>query len=295
VASRSIVGPDVELVEMRWWRRLRELSPRAVLVAGFAVFVAYGFPGYMSTDSVQQLFEARTGHFSDGHPPLMAFEWRFLDRIVAGPILMLLVQGSVFLVGLYYLLRRLLAPRAAAWTAIAIFLYPPVMTTMAVIWKDSQMAALLVSGTAAILSPRLRVRVAGLALLAAACAIRYNALVAAVPLVAILFEWRRPLNWWRRVAIFVAACVVALGAAFGVSRVIAAEHVKLTPAFSDIVAVLACTRDRDDADLRDALRGTPLAVEHHIQDQARMLHETHDSWRIVASEDRLFLPPRTPA
>jgi hypothetical protein len=278
-----------------WWRRLRTLSPRATLVAGFAVFLVYAFPGYMSTDSVEQLFEARIRHFSDGHPPLMAVEWLVLDQIVAGPILMLLLQGALFLGGLYHLFRRLVTPHAAARLAVGVLLFPPVMTTMAVIWKDSQMAACLVAGTAALLDPRVRVRVGGLGLLVAACAIRYNALVAAIPLAVILFEGRRPLRWWRRVAMFFAACVVAAGAAFGVSRAIAVEHVKLTPAFSDVVAVLACTHERDDADLREVLRGTPLVVHHHIQDQARLLHELHGTWRIAASDDRLFNSPSTPA
>src|SRR5262245_1279945 len=98
---------------MRWTARLRNLSPRTILSIGFAGFVANAFPGYMSTDSVAQLDEARSGVFSDGHPPLMAAEWWVLDRIISGPVLMLLLQGSLFLGGLYVLLGRLLSPRAA--------------------------------------------------------------------------------------------------------------------------------------------------------------------------------------
>ena len=176
---------------MSWGRSLRDLSPRAILVLGFALFLVYAFPGYMSTDSVQQLTEARSGHFSDGNPPLMAAQWWLLDRIVSGPILMLLLQGCLFLGGVYVLLQRVLRPRGAAWAAIGILLFPPVLATMAVIWKDAQMAAYLVVGIAAIIQPRLRTRLIGIGLLVAACSIRHNALAAVVPLVAILFEWRR--------------------------------------------------------------------------------------------------------
>ena len=43
----------------RWRQRVGTLSPLTVLTLGFAAFVIYGFPGYMSTDSVAQLTEAR--------------------------------------------------------------------------------------------------------------------------------------------------------------------------------------------------------------------------------------------
>jgi len=280
---------------MRWVERVRSLSSRQILLVGLALVVVYAFPGYMSTDSVQQLIEARTGHFSDGHPPLMAAEWFVLDRVVAGPLLVLVLQNAVFLAGLHSLLQRVLSPTRAAWTAIAILLFPPVLTTMAVIWKDSQMAAALVAGTAALVHSRLRVRIGGLALLAAACALRYNALAAAVPLVAILFEWKRPLRWWKRLLVLVAATAVAAATAFGVSRALAVQHVKLTPVFSDVVDVLACTRDRDDADLREVFRGVPLAIDHGIQAHARWLHEAHGVWRIAGTADRLFDYPSTDA
>ena len=114
-------------------RVLRSLSPRAVLLVAFGGFLLYGFPGYMSSDSVLQLTEARTGHFSDGNPPLMAAEWWVLDKIICGPVLMLALQGALLLGGLYVLLRRFLDAKPAAWTAGAILLFPPVLVTMAVL------------------------------------------------------------------------------------------------------------------------------------------------------------------
>jgi len=99
-------------------QRARDLSPHIVLAIGFAAFLLWAYPGYMSTDSVVQLQEARAVKFSDGNPPSMALIWAFLDRIVSGPLLMLLLQGVVFLGGLYALLQRFLSQRAAAWTAV---------------------------------------------------------------------------------------------------------------------------------------------------------------------------------
>jgi hypothetical protein len=242
----------------------------------------------MSTDSTRQLEEARSAVFSDGNPPLMAVEWMFLDKIVAGPVLMLLLQSLLFLGGLYVLLGRFMSRRAAAWTAIFILLFPPVMTTMAVIWKDSHMAAYLLAGTAALTSPRLRIRVLGLGLLVAACLMRHNALAAAAPLAGIIFEWRNPIAWWKRVGLIVAAALLALGALLAVNRVLAKNHIKMTPVFNDIVGVIAFSEDRSDDELRDMLEGVPIAVDHDIQQQCRKVFAMRGVWRVVWGEDRVF-------
>jgi hypothetical protein len=276
-------------------RFVRSLSPRTILIAAFALFVIYGFPGYMSSDSVLQLTEARSGHFTDGNPPLMAAEWWVLDRIVSGPILMLLLQGGLLLAGLYYLLRSVLAPKSAAWTASAIFVFPPVMVVMAVIWKDSQMAAYLAAGTAALIQPRLRTRLIGIGLLIAACSLRHNAVAGVVPLIAILFEWKQGLRWTKRLAI---VCVVAItvgAAGFGVTRVLASKHVRLTPVFNDIVGVIAYTDHRNDDDLRHVLRDIPLAIDEGFQPQAEMLVFQRHGWLVMVGPDPFFRSPATDA
>ena len=277
------------------WRRVRALDPRHVLGLGFALFVLYGFPGYMSTDSVNQLVEARTGRYSDGNPPLMSFEWRQLDRIVSGPLLMMLLQVALFLGGLYVIVRKILAPRQAAWTSVAILMFPPVLTTMPVIWKDSQMAAFLIAGIAAILHPRLLVRLGGIGLLIIACALRHNAAAAVIPVVAILFEWCPGLPVWKRIAIVAGAGVLTLGAMFAVTRVLTVEHVRITPVYSDIVGVLSYEDDRSDAELRELMRDTPLHVTEHIQQQARLLDELRNAWRVTQGPERLFDEPANDA
>ncbi|HMG22717.1 MAG TPA: hypothetical protein VK607_15390, partial [Kofleriaceae bacterium] len=120
--------------------------PAAILTVGSCLFLLYAFPGFMSSDSVLQIAEARTAVFSNAHPPIMAAEWRVLECFVAGPILMLVLQGALFLAGLHAILCHALAPRRAAVAAVALLLFPPILTTMAVIWKDSQMAAYLLAG-----------------------------------------------------------------------------------------------------------------------------------------------------
>lgn len=279
---------------MQLLRRWKTLSPRAILVLGFTLFLIYAFPGYMSTDSANQLVEARTGHFSDGHPPLMAAEWWLLDRIVSGPLLMLLLQGTLFLGGLYYLLRHTVSPRTAAWTAVGIFLYPPVLTTMAVIWKDSQMAAYLVAGTAALLQPRLRVRLGGLGLLVLAAASRHNGFAAALPLAFFLFEWRSGIRWSKRILMSLAIVVVVGLAGFAVTRVLTKTHVTLTTVYPDIVGMIACTDDRSDDELLRVLEGTPLIYHTNIQARARKLHTMNGAFLIVEGDDAMFRNARSP-
>ncbi|MEO6773409.1 MAG: hypothetical protein ABI467_10380 [Kofleriaceae bacterium] len=271
------------------------LSPNAIAAFGFAAFVLYAYPGFMSTDSVNQLLEARHIAFSDGNPPLMSAEWMVLDRIISGPLLMLLLQGALFLGGLNALLRHFLSPARAAWVANAILLFPPVLATMAVIWKDAQMAAYLVAGIAAVLDRRRRVRVGGLVLLAVACALRHNAVAAVLPVVIILFEWNPGMRLRRRLAIVGVVVVLTIGAVLAVSRGLATTHVRITPMWNDIVGLIAYEDDLTDAEVREALPGVHLAIDHGLQVQARLLVAMRHGWLVMIGPERFFEVPENEA
>ncbi|CAN5918895.1 hypothetical protein BH11MYX2_BH11MYX2_15110 [soil metagenome] len=268
-------------------------SSRQVFAFGFLVFVLYGFPGYMSTDSYNQLLEARALSFSDGHPPFMAAEWSLLDRIIRGPLLMLLAQGVLFLYGARLIFARVFGAKGSAWASIVLLLYPPVLTCMAVIWKDSQMAAFLLAGTGLILQPRLRTRLFGVGLLVVASLLRHNGMAAVLPIVVLVFEWRSGLRLARRIAFVGGAAIVVIALTLGVSRLLTSSHVRLTPAFSDIVGVIAYTEPRTDEDLRHLLRGTPLVMDDGIQAGAEILCILRGANRITQGDERLFSYPRT--
>src|SRR5687767_2684643 len=70
----------------------------AVLAAlfGLAVTVAVFYPGYMSPDSISQLMQGRRGLYSDWHPPVMAWVWGMVDRVVAGAAGMLMLHNVLF-------------------------------------------------------------------------------------------------------------------------------------------------------------------------------------------------------
>jgi len=273
-------------------RRLAALQPTTILAIGFALFIIYAFPGYMSSDSALQLAEGRAWRFSNHHPPIMAVEWGLFDRIISGPAPMLVVQGTMFLVGLYHLLRRAMSPRAAAWLAIVLLLYPPILTTMAVIWKDSQMAAYLVAACAALTSPRRRVRLAGIALATIAAAMRYNGFAAVVPIVVVLFEWRPGARWFVRYGLALAVAVACAWGALRVDRWLVTDDDWIFPGMGDIDGVLAFEPvDRSDAELRELLRGTPLRVTDHIHAHAREIYNSRNTRVASSGDQRLFDPP----
>ena len=65
-------------------------------LACFLLTLAVYYPGYMSFDSIYQLQGAREGVTDNWNPPMMAYVWRVLDRIVPGPGGMLIVNAGLF-------------------------------------------------------------------------------------------------------------------------------------------------------------------------------------------------------
>ena len=67
-----------------------------VCFMGLCVTLLLYAPAYMSVDSFGQLSQARSGAFTDHHPPPMAAIWSVMDRLSAGPFGMLLLQTVLF-------------------------------------------------------------------------------------------------------------------------------------------------------------------------------------------------------
>lgn len=262
-------------------RRLATLSPRAILAIGWVGLMLYAYPGFMSYDSMRQLLEARAGAYAGAHPPMMGALWASVDAVIAGPIGMLIIQTTCFLGGAYLLLRTVMSPRVAAVCATLTLWFPPIAAVLAVIWKDSQMTGYLVLGAALLLSPRRGVRIAALALLAMATAMRYNALAITLPLVLLLFAWSPAQRWWTRYPLALAAWLAITLLAGFVNRQLADEarpvslwHDSL--ALMDLVGTLRYAPDLSDDRLRAELAGAPLIATTGIQRAARSSHRAED-------------------
>lgn len=165
----------------------RAVAALAAAAGAFALLLACFQPGLMSFDSFQQLEQARTGQYSDFHPPIMAFVWSGLDRVVPGPLGMLLLHGAMFFGGLALLLG---AAMRTAWSGaggvLVVALLPPVFANLGTIWKDVGLAAALVAAAATTLrGARGGTKAwfaAALPLLFYANAVRHNATAAVLPL-----------------------------------------------------------------------------------------------------------------
>lgn len=283
----------VSRLVLEWWRRIdARLTPRLILAIAWSLFFVYAYPGYLSPDSVLQLLQGRSGYYTDGHPPLMAWLWGRLDAIVAGPLLMLVLQSGAFLFGAAALFRHVMSRRTAALCAGALLLFPPVLTTMAVIWKDSQMAGYLIAGTACLLSGRRWVRLAGCGWFVLACAMRVNAPAAVLPIAIALFEWRGGLRWYKRYAIAAAVAFAITLTALGINRALADERQQTWAngaALHDIAGIVRyARRSFSDAQLERLLAGTQLRATRDIAAQLRRFYDPSNYYDLNHGEHRVF-------
>ena len=256
----------------RWLRRLADVSPATILVVGWIGLLLYAYPGFMSFDSVSQLEQSRSGFYLDNHPPAMAALWHCMELLVTGPVGMLVLQTVAFFAGVYLLFATRMSRRRAAIAAVLLCWCPPIANTMSVIWKDSQMAAYLVLGTALLVSTRLRVRLAGLAFVALATAMRHNAFAMTFPIVALLFYWSVEQRWWQRYAIAIVAWVAVTLAAQTATNLLADRHVAMwhqSLALLDMVGTIRYSEPLSDDQLHAELVGTPLAFADHLQERTR--------------------------
>jgi hypothetical protein len=275
----------------RW---LTEISPRLILTIGWGLMVVYAFPGLMSFDSSMQLLEAREGFFTDAHPASMAWLWSIVDKFFAGGFGMLVMQTGMFIIGVYLLLKRAMPERRAAIATVVVVLFPPVLTPMAPIWKDSWMAALMLLGANGLMADRRWVRIAALGALMFATSIRYNAPAATLPLVLMLFVW----SWERgikRYALAAAAWVaIALGA-FGINTLLTDQSMYIwhsSSALFDTVGTLVHVDGTiPDEELRELTAGTEILVDENIHAAMRRQYKPIDFETLISREGHLWEVP----
>jgi len=278
---------------VRW---LRNLPPFTILAIGWFGFFVHAYPGRMTRDSFDQLRQARTGVFLDDHPPLMqAIVW-ITDRLVAGPIGVVILQSLLFLAGAYLLLRRTMRDRIAALVAVGFLVFPPVVAVMVVMWKDPMMAGALMLATALVLSPRKRTRIVGLLLVLVGGGVRLNGLAATFAIVVLLFEWIEPqgTKWMQRLKRYGLAFGVwgaVTAASFGVNAILADRetHYAHTMLVDDIVGTLAFVDgDLPDAELSELLGGMRLRLDHDIHAGLRRAYRSDTMLWLVVGDDRIF-------
>lgn len=264
---------------------MKRFQPAVILAAGWAAFLVYAYPGTLTFDSIDILIQARAGSYRDDQPAVVTALWALVEHVIAGPFGMLVIQSVALLAGLYLVFRKTFEARGAAIAAVAVFLFPPVMTPMTAIWKDPLMAGLLVLGTGCLLH---RKNIAGLVVLMVAGAVRFNAPAATLAPVVLLLAWR----WtgWRRYAIAAAAWAVTAAAALWVNPALADRQTYAwsnTVAIYDITGTLARVDETvPDDKLRELLAGSGLLVDRDIHATIRALFDPKDYLKLVTDPHR---------
>ena len=270
--------------------RLAGIRPLHILVASFGLAIAYAFPGYLNWDSGDQLFQSREGTLDDWHPPIMGAYWHAIEYVVRGPFGMLVLQLSLFLWGLYRVLAMRFPPRTAALVASALVLFPPVLTPMAAVWKDAQMAGFLVAGTMLALRPSWWARGVGLGLLMLAAGVRDNG-IAAVPPLAILIvaSWglRRRLRVIAAAVVVVVVLVVVAAFANRAATQTRAYAWFRTVAIYDLAGTICHEDPMTDAEVREVLEGIPMVRSSELQ--ANMCRQYKRVWfELIFSDNAVF-------
>ncbi len=277
---------------MRAW--LARRTPHQILTAALALFLIYAWPGFIGWDTRSAFYDARHHHFSDGHPPAVAWIVRISEWFIAGPAGVLLIQGVTLLLGLYLVLKSRMTDRWAAMIASLIFVFPPVSGVTALIGKDGLMAGFLLLGLGYLLHRRLR---PALIFLVLASCMRWNALAATFVPMLLLVRWR-DFTGVRRYALATVTWLGVTFASFGINAALTDEHENIwywSSGYQDIAGTLQYMPDLDDATLGKLLEGTPLVQKDHLHERFRAMYNPAHYFQLIRGEKRMFDAPKTEA
>jgi hypothetical protein len=158
----------------------------------------------MGPDSRSQFQQARSFHFTDDHPVLMALIWHYLDRLVPGPLGMLVFTNALVWAGLSALFWVL--PGPLGWRALGFVLvgfWPPGFSALPIVYKDALMhGAMLVAIAAAI--PDTRRALAARLALGVVCAFSWRSASGTTVRPLPGLSWRCPscvCRWWHGYAL----------------------------------------------------------------------------------------------
>ena len=120
----------------------------AAVLVGISITIGIFYPGFMSFDSVQFLIQARQHVYLDFWPPFLAWIWHFVDRIIPGPLGMLLI----LVIG-HWTVVSLLNITIWGWgvgsalASLSILLWPAILSNSGVIWTDNLMSLCLLAAS----------------------------------------------------------------------------------------------------------------------------------------------------
>ncbi|MBI4921941.1 MAG: hypothetical protein HY834_09350 [Devosia nanyangense] len=203
-------------------QRMIPAAVLAVALACFAVSLWAMFPGWMTTDSLSQYLDAKTGVYRDQTPVLMSWLWNKLLPLSDGPLPMLVLDLLGYWGG-FALLALGARDRIGWWACLIplVGLWPGVLEQVGFVWKDIVFGTLMFCAWAALIRRRLRresPRLGDDILVIVACVVGFGVKpngIAVVPfLVAywfVLHGWLQS-RWWLRAAAVVAITAMTVPA-----------------------------------------------------------------------------------
>jgi len=127
------------------------------------------------------------GFFNNEHPPLMAFAWRYLEKLLPGGAGLFLFHGLLFWIGFALFVSRVASSRGQALIAcVGVSCFLPLLLSFGMLVKDGGFAYALALSSAALLraerSRSIAWIVVSMCALLYAVGLRHNGLGAALPL-----------------------------------------------------------------------------------------------------------------
>jgi hypothetical protein len=210
------------------WPRREALLIGAIAALGFGITLYLCAPGFMAVDSGAQLEQARSFQLQDDNPVLMALIWHYTDRVLPGPLGMLVLMTGLCWAGfgiLFWSMKGSLLWRALGVLGVGFF--PPSFSTFPIVMKDALMHGALLMGLVCIVVPTRKLLVlriiSAIALFLLAIGVRHNAAAAVWPFVALPLLRALPIQrrWLRALAASALALVLTYAMASALYRALA--------------------------------------------------------------------------
>ena len=209
------------------------------------------YPGQYPFDSAFQIWQARTGEFSDITPVPMLALWSILLKLSGDPGSLFVLNLAMFWAGLGLAARAMrgnIAWRAGA--VLACGMNPLALVQMSHLLSDAHLAAVLMLALGLIASATRSRQSTPLwiaaVLIIYAGTIRQNALIAVLPLGPLVAQWLlrgRPANLRTVLLAAMSACVLSGALGFALDRVLVVDRRPLWPmlALWDLAAISVAT------------------------------------------------------
>ncbi|HSY46467.1 MAG TPA: hypothetical protein VK800_10485 [Steroidobacteraceae bacterium] len=148
--AHVLLAMSVMLENLLKFRESGQVQRRLLIPVAFILFsanLAFQYPGSWMPDSIITYNEAVSGHYSDWQPPIMAWLWSLVRRLVDGTPGMLVLQLGFHWLGFALIADGLMraGKHRSAWLVLFSGAFPVFLFYNGIVLKDVGMASALVT------------------------------------------------------------------------------------------------------------------------------------------------------